>query len=393
VSCATTNEVLTNCVIVGNQGGVGGGAFGGTLYNCTLADNSAISSGGGVYGSKLYNCSLTGNRVAGSWVFLSGSIFYAPGSGAGAGGSTLYNCLLSGNSSADYGGGVAGSTLHNCLLDGNTAVGGRRVQGQERFDVPGIGGAAYSSTLYNCTLTGNSATDHGGGAYGGALYNCIVYLNTASAGANYGTNSSLEFCCTTPLPTNGLGNITIYGNKEEKTLFADYAGGNLRLQSNSPCINAGNNRYESCTPDLDGRPRVVGGTVDIGAYEFPAPRSILSYAWAQQFGLATDGSADFADGDADGMSNWQEWRCLTCPTNALSVLRLLKPARTGAHVAVSWQSIAGVNYSLECGMNLSASPGFTLLATNLIGQGGMTTYTHTNAANATPLFYRVGVRQ
>ena len=135
----------------------------------------------------------------------------------------------------------------------------------------------------------------------------------------------------------------------------DYAGGNLRLQSNSPCINAGHNAYAPGPTDLDGLPRIVSGTVDIGAYEFQGPGSVISYAWLQQYGLPTDGSADATDPDADGLNTWQEWRCLTDPTNALSALRLLSASPAGTNVTVSWQSVAGVNYFLERSTNLSAT--------------------------------------
>ena len=197
----------------------------------------------------------------------------------------------------------------------------------------------------------------------------------------------MNYSCTTPLPTNGIGNIT------NAPLFVDYAGGNLRLQSNSPCINAGSNAYAPAGPDLDGNPRIVGGTVDMGAYEFQSPQSLISYAWLQQYGLPTDGSADVTDADGDGLNNWQEWRAGTNPTNALSVLRLLSPASGASGVIVSWQSVGGLNYFLERGTDLGAQPPFLPLATNIVGQPGTTTFTDTNAVGAGPFFYRVGVQE
>jgi hypothetical protein len=222
------------------------------------------------------------------------------------------------------------------------------------------------------------------------LNNCIVYFNTATNGANHWEDDYrgvLTYCCTTPMPTNGVGNIT------NAPLFVDYAGGNLRLQSNSPCINAGLNAYAPGPTDLDGSPRIVSGTVDIGAYEFQGPGSTISYAWLQQYGLPTDGSADFTDPDRDGMNNWQEWRCGTDPTNSLSALRLLAVSPTGTNLSVTWQSVAGVSYSLERCTNLASLPPFSLLAKSLSGQPGTTSFTDTNTAGASLFFYRVGVGQ
>jgi hypothetical protein len=199
-------------------------------------------------------------------------------------------------------------------------------------------------------------------------------------------NTLMNYCCTTPQRTNGVGNIT------NVPLFLDTNGwANLRLQSNSSCINAGKDAFAPAGPDLDGNPRIVGGTVDIGAYGFHSPASVISYAWLQQFGLPRDGSADRTDPDGDGMNNWQEWRCGTDPTNALSALRLLAPVDVGTNVVVSWQSVAVVNYFLERSTSLSVPAAFTTVATNIPGQPGATTYTDTNAPGPRPWFYRVGV--
>jgi hypothetical protein len=253
-------------------------------------------------------------------------------------------------------------------------------------DAPGEGGGAANCSLNNCVLIGNYADDSGGGVSGGNLNNCVVYFNTASAEENFDPFSILNYCCTTPMPDYYLD----FGNITNAPLFVNLNGGNLRLQPTSPCINAGNNAYAPAGPDLDGNPRIVGGTVDIGAYEFQTPTSVISYAWLQQHGFPTDGSADFTDPDGDGMNNWQEWRCGTDPTDPRSALRLLSPTLAGTNVMVNWQSVAGVNYFLQRSTSLATGT-FAPIATGVIGQPGTTSYTDTNAVGPGPFFYRVGV--
>jgi hypothetical protein len=223
------------------------------------------------------------------------------------------------------------------------------------------------------------------------LNNSVVYFNTAAQGANYYQqyNGVLTYCCTTPMPTNGVGNIT------NLPLFVDQAHGNLRLQSNSPCINSGNNAYVVGSTDLDGNPRFVGGTVDIGAYEYQTPTSIISYAWLQQYGLPTDGSADHADLDGTGMNVYQDWVAGLNPTDASSVLKMTSATKTNnpAGLVVTWQSVNTRTYYLQSSTNLAAQPAFSTIQSNIVGQAGTTSYTDTTATNAGPYFYRVGVSQ
>ncbi len=393
VYCASTNVCLTNCVITANraEGGVGG-AYGGTLYNCLLSGNSAVNaSGGGASSCTLYNCTLVGNSAAYgggadyctlyNCTLTRNSGYY---SGA-ASGCVLYNCTLTTNS-ASWGGGAGNSTLYNCTLSGNLAK-----RGQGGDETEGSGGGADYCTLYNCTLTGNSAQVYGGGAISSTLYNCIAYFNTAPTAPNCDPNdNTLNYCCTTPLPAHGVGNISA------DPIFINLSQRNLRLQSNSRCVNTGNNSYLTSSNftncfDLDGRPRIVGGRVDMGAYECQPAISGAFIAWLGQYSLPTDGSADLIDSDTDGHSNWQEWVCGTCPTNEVSALCLLSATPNGTDVTVTWQSATGVNYFLERSANLSAQSCFACVATNIIGQAGTTTYADTNATGPGPFFYRVGV--
>ena len=64
VWCESASVVVSNCVMVGNSARWdGGGAYRGTLNNCTLASNSA-QNGAGTFTGTLSNCTLTGNWAA-----------------------------------------------------------------------------------------------------------------------------------------------------------------------------------------------------------------------------------------------------------------------------------------------------------------------------------------
>jgi hypothetical protein len=318
----------------------GGGAWcepGTTVItNCMLISNRACLAAGGVLGGNVRHCTIAGNL-------------------------------------ATYGAGVSDSALDNCVLRDNAAS--------------HSGGGALGSMLDNCTLVGNSAPQFGGGLSHCGLRNCIVYFNTAPEGPNYDNNSSLDRCCTFPPPEphNSVNSIT------NEPLFVDWADGNLRLQGNSPCVNAGLNEHSEENMDRDGKPRIVGGTVDLGAYEFQGTAPAVFYDWLQDYGLLPDGSADNLDSDLDGHNNWQEWQCGTVPTNGESVLRLLCATRDSDGVVVQWASVTGRDYWLERATNLGAPAPFSLVASNISGGSGVTAFVDATATNSGRFFYRVGV--
>jgi hypothetical protein len=360
-------SALYNCALTGNSAGgyfgswgYGGGAIRGTLINCTLTGNSAGGAGGGAYQADMSRCTLGANTA---WA------------GGGADSSMLNECRLISNFAYAHGGGANGGTLVNCVVMSNSVSG---YNGN-----PGLGGGIYIATLINCTVVGNSA-GYGGGTYYSELTNCIVYYNIGANGANWNGDLFIN-CATTPQPA-GSGNIT------SAPLFVDQAGGNLRLQSNSPCIDAGNNASAAGSTDLDGHPRIQDGVGDIGAYEFQAGVSGVFIGWLQQYGLPTDGSADYSDSDNDRLNNWQEWIAGTVPTDASSALRLLNPSNDVSGIVVTWQSVTNRTYFLERTTNLAAATPFSLLTSNLVGQAGTTSYTDTNAVGPGPFFYRVGVQ-
>jgi len=133
----------------------------------------------------------------------------------------------------------------------------------------------FAVYMNNNTIAGNTATDASplmgffpnGGAF--TVSNNIVwdgsisdiYNNSFNAPNMVFANNDVDSFFATP--ATSIDDI----NKDPK--FIDAAHGNFRLMGNSPAGDAGENSPPGTTRnvDLDGNPRVVFGTVDMGAYE------------------------------------------------------------------------------------------------------------------------------
>jgi Ca2+-binding RTX toxin-like protein len=297
------------------------------LYNSTVTGNKAsgfFNRGGGIYNSGfvyLRNGSIVSNNIAAGDSSQEGGGIYNSGGTLIATNSTISN-----NEGGVYGGGistVSGSvTLINTTVRGNSAGNGG-----------GIRSNGTSVTLLNTTISGNSANSRGGGIYastngvfnlinstvtkntaisteygngGGGIYSlsATVNLKNTIVAGNINSNapdllsSFLSSALFNGNNNNLIGNLT--GAKGTVGTGTDIVNPNPglgplqnnggltlthALLSGSPAINAGNNSLiPADTEDLDGdgnrtEPipydqrglmRLVGGGVDIGAFEVQA---------------------------------------------------------------------------------------------------------------------------
>jgi hypothetical protein len=280
------NARISNCVIrLCVASGRGGGIYfftGGGLVTHSRLENNDSPYGGGVHCRNVgtvSNCVLTGNRALGAAGTGGGGVYTYQGG-------TVAGCWLQGNTAGNDGGGVLMETAgltRECVLIENTAGdwgGGLAVYFANAVARNSLmagnsadeGGGVYlyrSGTLQNCTVAGNHALLDGGGVFfdgGGTSVNSIVYFNEENNAVNLGSGMGYRYTCVTPAPS---GAPDLGGNFADDPAFlyrSEYA---LRLLPGSPCINTGTNEtWTSADSDLAGMPRILDGTVDVGAYEF-----------------------------------------------------------------------------------------------------------------------------
>ncbi len=210
---------------------------------------------------------------------------------------TVESCEFLGNCSGDRAAGVAVSQgsealITNCIFVGNSS-GLSSSAGAAALDCfAGVNAIPAFATLRNCTFSHNAApAGHAAVAVwagsGITASNCIFRLNSPNA---IGGNSSFSVaysCFGGIFP--GAGNIAADplftrdpnpGAGGWCTGRDDNDYGDLRLMAESACIETGDPAFvpTPCEHDLDGACRVwdgdsgSGARVDMGAYEFGAPR-------------------------------------------------------------------------------------------------------------------------
>lgn len=232
--CETGGQI-EDCLIVDCEAWSGGGVSGGTITGCTVSNNMA-TYGGGIFGGMVRNCTVVDNIA---------------NQGGGLSECLTETSLITGNL-AFFGGGtvdLAGGSIarnRSCLIVSNKAVNGA---------------GSYFGIVENCTIVANTGlleSSQGVGTYNSTVRNSIVYTNSPD---NW-YQGSFEYSCTTPLAT-GDGNIS------EHPEFVNELSGNYRLNTNSPCVDRGEDTplIPASEQDLDGNSRLQGYRLDMGAYE------------------------------------------------------------------------------------------------------------------------------
>lgn len=320
---------LTASLLANNQATGAAGAFGGALYgfgttkatatvftqNTAAAAAGAEARGGAIYNEgdlTLLDCSISGNEArGGSSVGTDGGP--ALGGGLASAVSTVRlsrstlsgNRAVGGNSSGGMNGPAGGGGLHagfgttvgltNCTLSGNGVLEG--TGGNAAFSL-GAGLLADFSTVYlfNSTVASNvmalASPEDGAGLYVAAgvtleCQNSIVaandgtldlFVGESSGYVSYGHNliGTVNAPSDGPL-TPGVGDQFLVNPAALKLGPLQDNGGPTRthaLLCGSLALDAGDAAGAPPT-DQRGFPRVVGGTIDVGAYEAEGTGSVL----------------------------------------------------------------------------------------------------------------------
>ncbi len=291
-----------------------------TISGLTISGGSTSDSGGGI--SNDGTLTVTDSTIAGNSALQGGGIFN------NAGALTVTDSTIAGNSASDRAGGIrndgtlavtdsaiTGNSASNdgggIWNDGTSTVTNCTIAGNSATDGGGIWNSNGTLRVANCTIAGNLTTGNGGTSGGGGLRwdggtatlnNTIVALNTRNTGSGVTPDDIYAWTGMALSPssaynligTGGSGGL-IDGTDGNQVGVANPGLGTLAsnggptqtiaLLANSPAINTGSNdlaidptTQQPLLTDQRGAgfPRIVFGTVDIGAFEFQGESFVVT---------------------------------------------------------------------------------------------------------------------
>ena len=218
-----------------------------------------------------------------------------------------------------------------------------------------------------------------------------VFRNWSWRSLAYGSNATFEACND---PTFPEAEIVLLG-----TIPANAAA--YPAVNSLTVTNAASYRYvrvKGRTGNPDARPLFFLAELDfITSENIQATTNGTPYAWLDSYydvGTLFGGDYELAamsDTDGDGHEAWEEFIAGTDATNSASVLKVTSVEAIGGNdFVITWQSVAGKDYSIITNLNL-AFPNPGVAASGIPGLAGETSVT-SSLPSASSVFYEIGVQ-
>ncbi|MCO5230796.1 MAG: right-handed parallel beta-helix repeat-containing protein [Chitinophagales bacterium] len=298
------NIRISHCDIRYNRANHGGGiSFRNTnekqyyyIENSKISVNNANKDGGGVFcrSGKTYllNSVVSGNTAISN---VGGGIYAYRQEGGSNGRLEMINCLITGNVAASEGGGLRVASYVEENFDGSHA------ENDEDLRI--------TTWLYNCTFSGNRAGN------GGAIYrhhegasvdirNCILWGNSSSIKGGEKNIKAYNSIIEGGYNGSNINYLDPWFVNAPSYSIAPFSIGDYSVLACSYSINKGSEKSVNIlNNDINGNPRIVGGKIDLGAYESQVEAPQKNYKYVKQGGTGDGSSWANASGDLQDMIN------------------------------------------------------------------------------------------
>jgi parallel beta-helix repeat protein len=273
-----TNTIQGNSANSGSGGGISVQNGSPRIEHNSILENAA-TFGGGIYVLGSAGTRVIGNLIIGNTAAAGGGIEFF-----GSGYVLVQNNIFHANS-ADQGGGIAIVNEADEVIVDNLFAANQAQSGSEIYS--SIPTSEKGFRIINNTIVGDDTGADAAVVADGFNTNAVIGNNVIFA-----VSSQTALLCNPVYhdgpPIVGFNDVfsqtgTAYagscagmsgtkGNISNNPEFGSPQNGNFKLSAGSPAINAGHNLNSLPKTDLAGKPRVVGGVVDMGAYEYQGAR-------------------------------------------------------------------------------------------------------------------------